>query len=76
MLAARPNFAPKETLPEQYLAHIASLCWEHIGFSGGYVWPSDPLKQKVSALRKLCSTFLDAAYRMIWNRFCDDPLRC
>jgi hypothetical protein len=56
------------------LAHIASLGWEHIGFSGGYVWPSDPLKQKVSALRKLCSTFLDAAYRTIWNGFCDDPV--
>ena len=73
MLAARPNFAPKETLPDKLLAHIASLGWEHIGFSGGYVWPSDPLKQKVSALRKLCSTFLDAAYRTIWNGFCDDP---
>jgi hypothetical protein len=60
-----PNFAPKETLPEKLLAHIASLGWEHIGFSGGYVWPSEPLKQKVSALRKLRSAFLDAAYRTI-----------
>jgi hypothetical protein len=40
--------------------HIASLGWEHI-VSRGYVWPSEPLKQKVSALRKLRSAFLDAA---------------
>ncbi|HVQ20240.1 MAG TPA: hypothetical protein VMS23_04240, partial [Terrimicrobiaceae bacterium] len=60
-----PNFASKETLPEKLLAHIASLGWEHIGFSGGYVWPSEPLKQKLSALRKLRSAFLDAAYRTI-----------
>jgi hypothetical protein len=52
-------------LPDKLLAHIASLGWEHIGFSGGYVWPSEPLKQKVSALRKLRSAFLDAAYRTI-----------
>jgi hypothetical protein len=57
--------APKETLPDKLLAHIASLGWEHIGFSGGYVWPSEALKQKVSALRKLRSAFLDAAYRTI-----------
>ena len=50
MLAARPNFAPKETLPDKLLAHIASLGWEHIGSSGGYVWPSEPLKHKVPAL--------------------------
>ena len=30
MLAARPNFAPKETLPDKLLAHIASLGWEHM----------------------------------------------
>ena len=64
MLAARPNFAPKETLPDKLLTHIASLGWEHIGFSGGYLLAlRTPPKQKVSALRKLCSTFLDAAYR-------------
>jgi hypothetical protein len=44
-------------VPEKFLAHIASLGWEHIGFCGGYVWPSEPLKQKVSALRKLRSAF-------------------
>ena len=31
------NFAPRETLPDKLLAHIASLGWEHIGFSSGYV---------------------------------------
>ena len=48
MLARGPNFAPKETLPDKLLAHIASLGWEHIGFSSGYVWPSEPLKQNGS----------------------------
>jgi hypothetical protein len=58
ILAARTDVAPKETLPDKLLTHIASLGWEHIGFSGGYVWPFEPLKQKVSALRKLRSAFL------------------
>jgi hypothetical protein len=61
----RPTFASKERCPKSYGPKIASLGWEHIGFSGGYVWPSEPLKQKVSALRKLRSAFLDTAYRTI-----------
>jgi hypothetical protein len=65
MLARGPNFEPKETLPDKLLAHIASLGWEHIGFSGGGVWPSEPLKHKVPDLRKLRCAFLDAAYRTI-----------
>ena len=65
MLAARPNFAPKETLPDKLLAHIASLGWEHIGFSGGYAWPSEPLKQKVSALRKRSSMPLTVRFRTV-----------
>jgi len=40
------------------LAHIAPLGWERIDFNGDYVWPSEPLKQKVSALRNLRSAFL------------------
>jgi hypothetical protein len=48
----------KETFPDSYSAHIASLRWEHIGFSGGCLWASDPPKHKVSALRKLCSSML------------------
>jgi len=65
ILRRGPTFAPKATLPDKLLAHIASLGWEHIDFSGGYVWPFEPLKQKVSALRKLRSAFFDAAYRTI-----------
>jgi hypothetical protein len=60
-----PTFAPRKRCPTSYAPHIASLVWEHIGFSGGYVWPSEPLKQKVSAPWKLGSAFLDAAYRTI-----------
>ena len=47
--------APRKRCPTELLAHIASLGREHIGLSGGYVWPSEPLKHKVSALRKLRS---------------------
>jgi hypothetical protein len=52
-------------LPDKLLAHIASLGWEHIGFSGGYVWPSEPLKTEGSGPAKLRCAFLDAAYRTI-----------
>jgi hypothetical protein len=57
ILAARAELSRPRNVPEKFPAHIASLGWEHIGFSGGYVWPSEPLKQKVSALRKLRSAF-------------------
>ena len=48
--AVRPSRS-RNRCPTSYAPKIASLGWEHIGFSGGYVWPSEPLKQKVSALR-------------------------
>ena len=62
ILAAQPSFAPEtKHLPTGFSPNIAPLGWERICFNGDYVWPSEPLKQKVSALRNLRSAFLDAA---------------
>ena len=32
---------------DKLLAHIAPVGWELISFNGDYVWPSEPLKQRV-----------------------------
>ena len=53
--------AQDERPPDTLLAHIAPLGWERIGLNCDYVWPSEPLEQKVSAPRSLRSAFLDAA---------------
>jgi len=65
--------AQAETPPDKLLAHIAPLGWEHIIFNGDYVWPSEPLKEGFRPLRNPRSAFLDAAWRTVWNRVCDDP---
>jgi hypothetical protein len=66
VLAARTDLSrPRKRCPTSCSPTIASLGWEHIGFSDGYVRPFEPLKQKISALRKLRSAFLDTAYRTI-----------
>ena len=31
-----------EVIPDDLLAHVAPLGWEHIAFNGDYVWPSNP----------------------------------
>jgi hypothetical protein len=36
--------ATGETIPDELLAHIAPLGWEHIAFNGDYVWPAEPLQ--------------------------------
>jgi hypothetical protein len=30
-----------EIIPDQLLAHVAPLGWEHIAFNGDSVWPAD-----------------------------------
>jgi hypothetical protein len=63
ILAARPSFAPKtKRCPTSCLLKSLRSAWDQISFNGDYVWPSQPLKQKVSALRNLCSAFLDAVH--------------
>jgi len=34
--------AAGEIIPDELLAHIAPLGWEHIAFNGDYVWPAQP----------------------------------
>ena len=62
ILAARPSFAPKtKRCPTSCLLKSLRSAWDQISFNGDYVWPPQPLKQKVSAQRNLCSAFRDAA---------------
>jgi TnpA family transposase len=48
-------------LPDELLAHIAPLGWEHISFNGDYVWPTKPLVGHFRPLRSPRSPFLEAA---------------
>jgi TnpA family transposase len=50
-----------ERLPNELLAHIAPLGWEHISFNGDYVWPTEPLIGHFRPLRNPRSPFLEAA---------------
>ena len=37
--------AQNEAVPDDLLAHVAPLGWEHISFNGDYVWPTDRSKR-------------------------------
>ncbi len=50
-----------EIIPDEPLAHIAPLGWEHIAFNGDYVWPAAPLGNAFRPLRNPRAEFLDAA---------------
>jgi hypothetical protein len=50
-----------EVLPDEILAHVAPLGWEHIAFNGDYVWPAQPLGNAFRPLRNPRAEFLDAA---------------
>ena len=50
-----------ETIPDELIAHIAPLGWEHIAFNGDYVWPAEPLQNPFRPLRNPHIEFLDAA---------------
>jgi len=49
-----------ETMPDELLAHIAPLGWEHIAFNGDYVWPAEPLVNAFRPLRNPPAGFLDS----------------
>ena len=53
--------AEAETIPDELLAHVAPLGWEHIAFNGDYVWPVEPLASAFRHLRNPRAEFLDAA---------------
>ena len=48
-------------IPDDLLAHVAPLGWEHIAFNGDYVWPAEPLGNAFRPLRNPRAEFLDAA---------------
>jgi Tn3 transposase DDE domain len=50
-----------ETIPHEFLAHVAPLGWEHIAFNGDYVWPTEPLETGFRPPRNPRAEFLDAA---------------
>ena len=50
-----------EIIPDELLAHIAPLGWEHIAFNGDYVWPAEILRNTFRPLRNPRPEFLDAA---------------
>src|SRR5271166_4353580 len=50
-----------EIVPDELLAHVAPLGWEHIAFNGDYVWPAEPLANAFRPLRNQRAEFLDAA---------------
>ena len=50
-----------EVIPDDLLAHVAPLGWEHIAFNGDYVWPSESLATAFRPLRNPRAEFLDAA---------------
>jgi len=50
-----------ELLPDELLAHVAPLGWEHIAFNGDYVWPAEALGNAFRPLRNTRAEFLDAA---------------
>ena len=50
-----------ETIPDEFLAHVAPLGWEHIAFNGDYVWPTEPLEAGFRPLRNPRADFLSAA---------------
>jgi TnpA family transposase len=50
-----------EIIPDELVAHIAPLGWEHITFNGDYVWPAEPLQNTFRPLRNPRTEFLEAA---------------
>jgi len=41
--AVRQLRAQGTTVPDEFLAHVAPLGWEHIGLTGDYVWSTAEL---------------------------------
>ncbi len=50
-----------EAIPDELVARVAPLGWEHIALNGDYIWPTEPLQNGFRPLRNPQSTILDAA---------------
>jgi TnpA family transposase len=49
------------TIPDDLLAHVAPLGWEHIALTGDYVWTNNDAKADFRPLRDVPSVFLGRA---------------
>ena len=49
--AVRQLRAQGATVPNDLLAHVAPLGWEHIGLTGDYVWEANPRRAVSAATR-------------------------
>jgi hypothetical protein len=49
------------TVPDDLLAHVAPLGWEHIGLTGDYVWSVPDPAASFRPLRDVRATFLPLA---------------
>src|SRR5208283_5596275 len=62
------------TVPDELLAHVAPLGWEHIGLTGDYVWTEGNPAAPFRPLREVRAMFQAlAAERTILNKSSDDP---
>ena len=50
-----------EIVPDELLAHVAPLGWEHVAFNGDYVWPDQALANAFRPLRNPHREILNAA---------------
>jgi hypothetical protein len=48
-----------ELIPDESLAHVAPLGWEHIAFNDDYVWLAEPLANAFRPLRNPRTEILD-----------------
>ena len=55
--AARQLRAQCTTVPDDLLAHVAPLGWEHIGLTGDYVWTAFDPAAPFRPLREVRATF-------------------
>ncbi len=61
--------SPGEAIPDELLAHIAPLGWEHIAFNGGYIWPR-PSPSKIASAP--CETRAQPSSTPLKMRFMED----
>ena len=63
-----------DAVPDNLLAHVAPLGWEHIALTGDYVWSGVRPETGFRPLRDVRSAFLpQAAERAVLNKSSDDP---
>ena len=71
--AVRQLRAQGATVPDDLLAHVAPLGWEHIGLTGDYVWTDARSRRAVSAATR-CSGYVPAPGGLAC--MCGRPLGC